>query len=133
MPYLFQFDSVHSVLFCTMFGHLTDHELLEYYKAAARYAQKTDPAAAILDLTYAGPIEISSATVKALARSDPALPDPLRPRFIVAPADHLYAMARMYQMVGEATRPRLRVVRSISEAYAALGIQNPHFEAIPET
>src|SRR5689334_11681438 len=100
MPYLFQFDAVHRVLCCTMSGRLTDEELLDYYKAAAAYVQRTDPAAAILDLTHVGSIEISPATVKALAQSDPALPDPSRPQFIVAPTNHMYGLSRMYQLLG---------------------------------
>ncbi|HMC31134.1 MAG TPA: hypothetical protein VKL99_09885 [Candidatus Angelobacter sp.] len=131
MPFLFEFEPVHCVLRCTMSGHVTDKELLECHGIAARYVRQMNPATAILDLTPVGPIDVSPATVQGLARSDPAFP-PSRLKFIVAPTDHLYGMSRMYQLIGERIRPRLQVVRSLAEVYAALGVKDLHFEPIPE-
>ena len=131
MPYLFEFEPVQNVLRCTMSGHVTDKDLLDCHKMASRYVRQTDPTTAILDLTPVGSIEISPSTVQGLARSEPAFP-PSRLKFIVAPSDHLYGMSRMYQLIGEQLRPRLQVVRSLNEAYAALGIEDLHFELIAE-
>lgn len=130
MPYLFEFEPALSILRCTMSGRVTDQELLACRKLAAQYVQQIDPAIAILDLTSVSSIEVSPATVQGLARLDPAFP-PARPKFIVAPADHLYGLSRMYQLIGEQIRPRLQVVRSLAEAYAALGIKDPHFGGMP--
>jgi hypothetical protein len=56
--------------------------------------------------------------------------DESRPRFIVAPQTHAFGLMRMFQIVGDATRPELRVVRSLDEALAALNITSPHFEPL---
>jgi hypothetical protein len=36
----------------------------------------------------------------------------------------------MFQITGEATRPLLKVVRTMDEALADLGVQPPHFEPL---
>jgi hypothetical protein len=36
-------------------------------------------------------------------------------------------MARMFQMTSPAVRDMLRIVRSMADAYAALGVTTPHF------
>jgi hypothetical protein len=38
----------------------------------------------------------------------------------------------MYQVLVEKTCPRLRVVRSLAEAYAAMRIEGSNFEPIPD-
>src|SRR6185312_10488957 len=44
-------------------------------------------------------------------------------RVLVAPADLLFGLARMFQGFGGETRPNLIVVRSLAEAYRTLGLQ----------
>ncbi|HWX53285.1 MAG TPA: hypothetical protein VN176_01705 [Verrucomicrobiae bacterium] len=132
-PCYFEFDSVHRVLRWSMTGHITDEDLLECYKAAAHQVQQTNPAAAILDLTRVTSSEVSSGAIQNIAAGDPVLPDPTRPQVIVAPSDHLYGISRMYQLLGEHTRPGLRVVRSMAEAYAVIGLERPNFEPIPRS
>lgn len=132
MPYFFEFEPVQSILRCTMAGPIDDKILLDCRKEAVRHVQQTDPAALVLDLTLISSLDVSTRTVQALARSDPAFP-PTRPKFIVAPNDHVYGMSRMYQLIGEPIRPRLQVVRSPAEAYAALGIAELHFGPVPES
>jgi hypothetical protein len=132
MPYLFEFDSVHRVFRCRMSGRVTDEELQQYYKTAARYIERTNPLGAILDFTAVTSFEVSSATIKSIAHSPPNLPDPLVPRFLVAPSTHVYGMARMFQMLGEGTRPNLHVVRSLAEAQAALRIGGEDFKPIED-
>jgi hypothetical protein len=53
-----------------------------------------------------------------------------RPRFIVAPATVGFGLSRMFQIVGEPTRPLLSVVRTLDEALAALDCQFPHFQIL---
>jgi hypothetical protein len=61
------------------------------------------------------------------------MPDPSsRPRFLVADQVHGYGLLRMFQIMGEQTRPSLHVVRSIAEAFATLGITSPHFEPLEQ-
>ncbi len=132
MTYLFEFDSAHRVLRCTMTGLVTDEGLCEYCKAAANHVQRRDPAASILNLTQVSSIEISSVTIRNLASSSPSPQCASLPQFIVAPSDYGYGMARMFQLWGGRVRPGLQVVRSLAEAYEAIGLEEPHFEPIPE-
>ena len=131
MPYSFEFEPARSFLRCILSGNITDRQLFDCYRAAVRHVRRQDPALAILDLTNIASVEVSPATVQALARSEPTLPAS-RPRFIVAPTDHLYGMSRMYQILGEHSGPRLQVVRSAAELYAALG-PDLHFEPMVES
>jgi len=132
MTYLFEFDSAHRVLRCTMTELVTDEDLCEYCKAAAKHVQRRDPAASILNFTQVSSIEISSVTIRNLAASSPSPQCASLPQFIVAPSDYGYGMARMFQLWGRQVRPELQVVRSLAEAYEAIGLEEPHFEPIPE-
>ena len=53
-----------------------------------------------------------------------------RPRFIVASKALVFGLARMFQIMGEHSRPLLKVVRTMDEALAALGVQSLHFEPL---
>ena len=53
-----------------------------------------------------------------------------RRRIMVVPATFGFGLARMFQLMGERTRPLLKVVHTLDEALAALGIQSPHFEPL---
>lgn len=53
-----------------------------------------------------------------------------RPRVVVAPQKHAFGLFRMFQIAGEDTRPLLQVVHTMDEAFAALGVQSPHFEPL---
>ena len=51
-------------------------------------------------------------------------------RVFVAPKDLIYGMARMFQILGEATRPDLPVVRTMDEAYSLLQVESPEFSPV---
>jgi hypothetical protein len=53
-----------------------------------------------------------------------------RPRIIIFSATVGFGIGRMFQIVGEPKNPLLKVVRSMDEALAALGVQIPHFETL---
>jgi len=55
-----------------------------------------------------------------------------RPRILVVSATAGYGLARMFQILGEPKRPLLKVVRTMDEALAALGVQSPHFEPLEQ-
>jgi hypothetical protein len=42
-------------------------------------------------------------------------------------------MARMFEILGEGTRPNLHVVRTLEEAYKVLDVREPQFEPVPLT
>ena len=49
---------------------------------------------------------------------------------IVASKDLIFGMARMFSILGEESRPHLRVVHTMEEAYELLGIASPQFSRI---
>ena len=74
---------------------------------------------------------MSSHLVRKLAKLEPAMPDANnRIRIIVVENATGFGLARMFQIVGEETRPKLRVVRTLNDALAALGAQSPHFQPL---
>ncbi len=131
MPYYFEFDPVHRIVRSVLIGNITDQEMIEFYRAA-RQIRRLDSIASILDLSEVTSANFATSTVKSLAQSKPIVQNLSHRRFIVAPTNHLYGLARMFQLLSEPERPNLHVVRSIQEVYDALNVKNPHFEPIDE-
>jgi len=128
----FQFDSAHRVMRCTFTGPITYEGLREYCKAVALHIRRADPVAVVLDFTPASTSKLFYGTVKALVDLQSGVPDRSPRQFIVAPTESLYGFARMYQILAEQTHPRLQVVHSLAEAYAAMRIEAPNFESMPD-
>lgn len=126
----FDFDPANKILRCRIEGPLTNQVLRETYELIDKYAAMTMPRAGIFDLSAVTSVDVTAHEIQVQAARPPALPDPDRPRFIVAPGDPAFGMSRMFQLLGESTRPNLHVVRSLDEAYALLGISEPRFEPV---
>jgi hypothetical protein len=126
----FEFDPTNQILLARAEGRLTDELLAEFYGAVRKYSIATDARAGIWDLSPVYDLAISSGFVRSLADQEPAMPDATRPRIIVAPTTIGFGLARMFQILGESTRPLLTVVRTMDEALAALGVESPHFEPL---
>ena len=125
MGYLLAFDSVNHVLRIRFEGELTEDLLWESYKDGERHAPP-DTRGAIFDLSAVTSIQVDAAAMQELANLPPIFNDPI-PRFIVAPSDVGFGLARMFQIYGGKTRQALHVVRTIAEAYASFEITAEHF------
>jgi len=132
MPYRFDFDSTHHVLCCTFKRRVTDEELRQFLCDAPRVVERTNPRAAIINFRHVKEFHVTGGAMRAMARCDPPMPNMTQPRFIVAPADLIFGMSRIYQLTGETTRPKLRVVRTRQEALSAIGVKDPNFTKVPE-
>lgn len=127
----FEFDRVNKVLLVRAEGPLTEELMAEIQVAIRRYSIATDARAGIFDFSFVSEVALSSAFVRQLAKQEPAMVDAARrPRFIVAPPGVAFGLSRMFQMLGESTRPLLEVVHTMDEALAALGVQSPQFEPL---
>jgi hypothetical protein len=51
-------------------------------------------------------------------------------RVIVASQDYLFGMMRMFQILTEASRPDLNVVRTLDEAHRLLLVDSPEFQPV---
>jgi hypothetical protein len=123
MAFVFDFDPTHHILRSIFSGHVSDDDLLNHQRVGALLVTSLGPRFAIVDLSGADPFEATADGMRALAKLPPAMPQRDRPRVVIALSDHAFAMARIFQVEGEATRPNLHVVRSVKEAWAILGVK----------
>jgi hypothetical protein len=131
MGFRFEFDPVDRILLLRLEGRLTDELLAECYEAVRRYSTATDALAGIWDLSSVTEFAVSSEFIRHLADQEPAMPDATRrPRIICVAGTIGFGLARMFQLMGEPTRPLLKVVHNLDEALTTLGIQSPRFEPL---
>src|SRR5271170_3472929 len=119
MGFVLQFDAKDNILRGNIEGLVTDAILLDFYAELTRYIASHPPSRGILDFSSVTNFEASSGVIRQLAAAAPAFP-PGQMRVFVVPKDLLFGMARMFQMLGEKTRPELHVVRTVEEAYELL-------------
>jgi hypothetical protein len=131
MPYHFEFDRANNVLLIRVAGSLTDEALVECYEAIRKYATQTDAGAGIFDFSSVTEFPVSTELIRRLARREPAMPHATsRPRILVAPQAQAFGLIRMFQILGETTRPMLQVAHNMDEALNLLGISSPRFEPL---
>lgn len=132
MPFRFEFDSTNRILRSRFCKEVTEAELTDCYRLIAILSEALRPEAGVADFSEAT-ATFSSETVRKLAKLPPAMPEPNHPRFIVAASDHIFGLARMFQIEGEATRPNLYVVRSERDVWETLGVDGLEFDSAPKS
>jgi hypothetical protein len=131
MAIRFEFDSANKILLLRVEGPLTDEELAECYDAVRKYSIATDAIAGIFGFSSVTEFPVSTEFIRRLAKRKPAMPNATsRPRILVAPQQHAFGLIRMFQILGESTRPMLQVAHSMDEAFTILGVPSPHFEPL---
>jgi hypothetical protein len=130
MAYRFEFDVEGQVLLCRFSGSVVEQRIELFYREAAAQIERTRPRAAIFDFSAVTSFDVSAESVRSMADAPPLVPETSCPRVIVAPAKHIFAMSRMFQMLGERSRPSLSVVGSMEEALAVIGLDHPDFKAL---
>ena len=131
MTYRFDHDAAHGILRLRYIGKISDELIKKAYKATPEAVLKTNPRGMIVDLTEVTQFDVSTQTIHELADYQPTVKDPSVPRIIVAPTPYLFGMSRMFQILGEHTRPMLQVMSSADEAYAQLEVTEPKFKPLP--
>ena len=127
----FEYDAAHEVFVVRMYGSISDDIFKASYAATPRQLEGRRIRAALMDLSGVDAYNVSSAAMREVSRLPPLFPDPT-PRWVVAPQDHIFGMARMFQMLSPAGRDMLHVVRSMHEALQAIGVHMAHFERLPD-
>jgi hypothetical protein len=131
MVYRFEFDPVNKILLLRVEGRVTDESLKEGYWAVRKYTTSTNAKAGIWDLSSVTDFAVSPEFIRRVSDWGPAMPDATRrPRFIVAPPTFGQGISRMVEIAQEPGNPLFKIVLSVDEALAALGIQSPHFEPL---
>jgi hypothetical protein len=128
----FEFDPANRILMVRFEGCLTRELVEEFYREGKKYWIATDARAAILDGSSITQVALSSDLIRQFAQQEPT-PELLgRPRFFVVPRTDAFGLARMFQLTGESKQPHLHVVRTMDQAFAALGIHSPNFEPMAD-
>jgi hypothetical protein len=131
MPYRFEFDPVNRILLARFEGQLTNESAAEYYDALGANWRATSPRAGIWELSGVTGFTVTSDFLRTLAKRKPVTPGLTNhPRFIVVPVTAGYGLMRMFQIVGESSRPLLHVVRTVDEALTALDVKSPQFQPL---
>ena len=125
------FDGKNNVLRLTAQGRVTDAIMLDAYATVARYVASRPSCRGIVNVTDVTKFEVSSSAVRQMAESVPAFPA-ASVRVFIAPTNFIYGMVRMFQMLGEKTRPNLHIVRTLDEAYALLQLESPEFSPVTD-
>jgi len=131
MTYQFEFDPQNKIMLLRIEGLLTDKLARALYWEVRKYSTATDASAGIYDLSAVTEFEVSPELIRDLVYRDPAMPDATRrPRCLVAPAMVGLAISRLCEIAVEPRNPLLKIVLSLDEAFAALGVQSSHFEPL---
>lgn len=123
-----EFDAVNKISLMQVGGRLTDESLPYLYEESRKYSNATAARASIVDLSSVSEFAVSSQSIQNLAHQKPTSTHNTGRRcFIVAPKACGYGLCRMFQSLGEATRPLLQIVHTVGEAFASMGIMHPYF------
>jgi len=128
----FGFAPTHRILVGRFTGLVTDEELTNFYRMATLMVEALDPLAGITDFSGVEALEVTPETIRTLASFPPIIPQRNRPRVVVASTESTFEMAQNFKLEGGMTRPNLHVVRTIQEAWAIIGVDEPEIRPIPE-
>ena len=126
----FEYDASQKVLAVQVTGPATDASFKACYANAARYIEGREVRGFIIDLSSLGKLDVSAAGIRQVSSLEPVLPDPAV-RYVIAPQDHIFGMARMFQIISPKGRERFHVVRTLRAAHDALGVTAQQFERLP--
>ena len=131
MALVVEFDAKNNVLRGTLDGPMTGTILLDLYARASKCMACRPPCRGILDFSKVTKCEVSSSAIRQVAAAPPAFPAG-QMRVLVIPRDFIFGLARMFQILTEQTRPELRVVRTMEEAYRLLEVTSPDFQPVSD-
>jgi len=131
MAHHFEFDTEHRILRLVLEGDIEAEEFLGLNSKIAEHAHHLRPLAGITDGAGIASFNVTSQTLRTVALQGSPYPA-ATPRYIVAPTDYLFGLARMYELVGNHAEGKLQVVRKLDEALADLGATKVNFERVAE-
>jgi hypothetical protein len=131
MTYQFELDPDHKILLLRFQGRLTDAMMSELYWLIRQHSTATDAQAGIWDCSAVTDFGVSPEFIRQLVDRGPAMPDPTRrPRFFVAPPSIGLSITHLFEIAAEHSNPLLKIVWSLDEALAALGVPSPNFKPL---
>jgi hypothetical protein len=128
MTLRFEFDVEHRILLVLFEGDIRDSDVADIRDLAESYVDRLQPRAGIADLSGVRNLAVSGNAMRAAGGRSSSPREIVR--FIVAPQDHMFGMARMYELSEGMDPASLHVVRTRAEALATLGVPDAKFEPI---
>lgn len=122
MPLTIEIDTTARIVHSKFTGVINESEVRA---VVAHLAQRPDfdPAFShIVDFSGVSTANVSANFIRVLAQEKPLFDREAR-QIVVAPQTHIFAMARMAQILRERQLPNIQVVRSLHEARVLLGIE----------
>jgi len=129
MPYHFEFDSEQRILLLAYEGDIRGREIEAANQKMAEHVVRLKPVGGLADLTAIRTFNVTAEDMRRVALQPSPYP-PETPRFIIAPTDHLFGMARMYEIIADRPPEKLKVVRSWQAALAELGVKELNLKRI---
>jgi hypothetical protein len=130
MPYRFEFDVEHKILLIVLEGEILVPDVKSFNEAIRQRVKELKPSGAIADFSAVTAFRVAGDALRRAALQ--AAPFAVEtPRYIVAPTDYLFGMARMYQLAADRPQEKLKVVRKMEDALSGLGVQGPKFTRLP--
>jgi len=129
MGYVLDFDPRNNIVRLTIKDRFTDEVMSDAYRAIAAYVASHPPCRGIINFSDVTEFEVSSYAIRELAERPPVFPIGCV-RIFVCSRDVIYGMARMFQILGEPTRPDLRVAHTLDEACNLLKAEAPDFAPV---
>ena len=120
MPVEVAVDRNHKLVITTYSGEVTDADVARQISEVQSHAPYDADYRAITDFTGVTQFNISTDKIRSVADTESPLAN--AKRVMVAPTDVAYGTSRMFQALATETRPNIVVVRTLTEAYATLGI-----------
>lgn len=127
MPINYRIDSEQKIVWTKASGVLTDQELLEHKRRLAQDPNFKSGMRELSDVSEIEKLEVTPEGITRFVMQDKADVMSLGDfkLAIVASADEVFGMARMYQIFTEKNIPRIGVFRDLEEARAWLEIESP--------
>jgi hypothetical protein len=130
MSFIFLVDEQNKVLMVRFASAFTDEVLGAFIAAGPAFVSRHGNWPSIIDFSGVSEVRVELKHIRALGQS-PRLMKGVA-RILVAPQDELFGMLRMYGLHQAGLGDEPVVVRSLHEAYATLGLNNPDFLRLSE-
>lgn len=127
MPSAYRIDPDLQIVWSRAWGVLGEDESAEHYRLLAADPAFQPSFKQMCDLRSVDRMDISTAAIRALART--SVFDPGSRRAFLAPSDAHYGLSRMLQAFSELEGSVIGVFRTAAEAAAWLGVAEEHITA----
>jgi hypothetical protein len=130
MGFFLEFDAPSDTVRVVFDAIVTTEDIGGNVHAALRtFVSEHPQCQGIADFSHVKQFDVPSHVIRDRARLPPAMPSG-KLFVMVAPQDHIFGLSRMFASFADQSRPHIRVVRTMDEAYRLLEIRDPNFQPL---